>query len=284
MGGLNRHLSWRSRTTIVLLLFVLLVSAACANSSGGASGERITTASKGQDAGMSRPEPEKIASPPAGEADSEESQVENDAGSTVEAVLPEDVLSDEELEEKAPPKYEDWYKASDAQSDKLASGDTSVGAIPSVKPFNFGRDPGGPGDNTLYLTVPKLGLHEIPVFDEVSEEKLKESVVHVPVTGFPWQKGANTYIAGHRIGYPGTGSSYVFFHLDWLTEGDAIIVRDAAGRKYLYRVTEKVKVRPDNVEVMEPMDGRSLISLQTCTLPDYKKRLIVHGDLVRTST
>jgi sortase A len=43
-------------------------------------------------------------------------------------------------------------------------------------------------------------------------------------------------------------------------------------------------VRPDNVEVMEPKDGRSLISLQTCTLPDYKKRLIVQGELVRTST
>jgi len=43
-------------------------------------------------------------------------------------------------------------------------------------------------------------------------------------------------------------------------------------------------VRPDNVEVMEPKDGRSLVSLQTCTLPNYKKRLIVQGELVQTST
>ena len=96
--------------------------------------------------------------------------------------------------------------------------------------------------------------------------------------------GPKTHIAGHRIGYSGTGSSYVFFHLDWLTEGDRIFLRDAAGKKYFYRVTEKMAVTPDNVEVMEPKDGRSLVSLQTCTLPDYNKRLIVHGEMIRTST
>ncbi|HEX2741659.1 MAG TPA: class E sortase, partial [Rubrobacter sp.] len=208
---------------------------------------------------------------------------DRDSGKTVEAVLPEDVLSEKQLEHQEVPKYEYWHKLSDSQPKRLVSTDSSVGTIPAVKPFNLGRDPGGPGDRTLYLTVPKLGLKRIPVFDEVSEEKLKESVVHVPVTGFPWQEGANTYIAGHRIGYPGTGSSYVFFHLDWLMEGDEILLRDAAGKDYQYRVTEKVKVSPDNVEVMEPKVGESLVSLQTCTLPDYKKRLIVHGELVRTS-
>jgi sortase A len=263
-----------------LLRFVLLVTPACASSYGMASAEQgrqesATTVSKGRDAGKTRLEQENSTSSPAGETDSKK---------TVEAVLPEDVLSDKELKGKEPPKYEDWYEESDNQSDKAVSGDSSVGAIPSVKPFNFGRDPGGPEDKTLYLTVPKLGLQKIPVFNEVSEEKLKESVVHVPATGFPWQKGANTYIAGHRIGYPGTGSSYVFFHLDWLTEGDRIILGDAAGNEYMYRVTEKMAVSPDNIEVMEPQDGKSLVSLQTCTLPDYKKRLIIHGELVQKST
>jgi sortase A len=276
MRGLNRLLSRRRRVGISTLLFVLLVSTACASSYGMASVERgrqesVTTASKDRDTGKTWPE-------------KTTSSQGDESGKTVEAVLPEDVLPDKELKEKEPPKYEDWYKESDDQPDKTYSGDSSVGAIPSVKPFNFGRDPGGPEDKTLYLTVPKLGLLKIPVFNEVSEEKLKESVVHVPVTGFPWQKGANTYIAGHRIGYPGTGSSYVFFHLGWIREGDRIILGDTAGKKYLYRVTEKVKVSPDNVEVMEPKDGKSLVSLQTCTLPDYEKRLIVHGELVQKST
>jgi sortase A len=287
MRGLNRRLSRRSRVEIsTLLLFVLLVSPACASSYSMASAEQgrqesVTTASKDRDTGKTRLDPQQTTSSQVGEADSKKSH-EDDSGKTVEAVLPEDVLSDQQ-KDKEPPKYEDWYKESDNQPDTLVSGDSSVGDIPSVKPFNFGRDPGGPEDKTLYLTVPKLGLQKIPVFNEVSKEKLKESVVHVPVTGFPWQKGANTYIAGHRIGYPGTGSSYVFYHLDWLTEGDRIILGDAAGKKYLYRVAEKVAVSPDNVEVMEPKDGKSLVSLQTCTLPDYKKRLIIHGELVQKS-
>ena len=43
-------------------------------------------------------------------------------------------------------------------------------------------------------------------------------------------------------------------------------------------------VDPDNVEVMEPVDGKSLVSLQACTLPDYEQRLIVQGELVDKST
>lgn len=37
-------------------------------------------------------------------------------------------------------------------------------------------------------------------------------------------------------------------------------------------------VDPDNVGVMEPEEGKSLVSLQTCTLPDYEQRLIVQGE------
>lgn len=197
---------------------------------------------------------------------------------TVESVLPEDVLSEEER--TGAPEYEDWYAEGSEEPEKLVTSNSSVGAIPAVKPFNFGRDPGGPEDKTLYLTVPEIGLKDVPVFSSVSEEKLKESVVHVPSTGFPWQEGANTYIAGHRIGYSGTGSYRVFYDLEALATGDEILVRDAAGEEYLYRVTEQMVVGPDDVEVMEPVPGESVVSLQTCTLPDYAERIVVRGVLV----
>jgi len=171
--------------------------------------ENVTTASKDRDAGKSPPE--KTTSPRADEADSKKSQGEGESRMTIEAVLPEDVLSDEELKEKEPPKYEDWYEESDTQPDKTVSGDSSVGAVQSVKPFNFGRDPSGPEDKTLYLTVPKLGLQKISVFNGASEEKLKESVVHVPVTGFPWQKGrirtSPGTVSGIRAQVPPTSST-----------------------------------------------------------------------------
>ena len=205
----------------------------------------------------------------------------NKDGKTVKAVLPEDVLSEKDLE-KPPPKYEDWYQeGTDAGGDETS--DTTAGAIPAVKPFNLGRDPGGPEDKTLYLTVPKLGLKDVRAYNSVSEEKLKKSTVHIPATGFPWQKGANTYIAGHRVGYEGTNSYLVFYYLDQLAEGDEILLEDSAGTRYTYRVTDQLVVDPDNVEVMEPEEGKSLVSLQTCTLPDYKQRVIVQGELVDES-
>jgi sortase A len=256
----------RSRATIVaLLLFALLGLVACAGPS-----ETASTAPNGS-------ENPREASDVSADAGKKERQT----GTSVETLLPEDVLSDKELKDKQPPEYEDWYEeGSEKSPDELATSDSSAGTIPAVKPYNFGRDPGGPEDRTLYLTIPKLGLSDVPVFDSVSEKKLKESVVHVPATGFPWQKGANTYIAGHRLGYEGTGSYLIFYYLDQLAEGDEIMLQDSAGGTYRYRVTDQKVISPDNVEAMDTVEGESVVTLQTCTLPDYKERLIVQGELV----
>jgi len=210
-------------------------------------------------------------------------QAEGDKdGKTVKAVLPEDVLSDKDLE-KTPLKYEGWYEEGSQAGGTETSGTTTAGAVPAVEPFNLGRDPGGPEDKTLYLTVPKLGLKDVRAYNSVSEQKLKKSTVHIPATGFPWQKGANTYIAGHRVGYEGTNSYLVFYYLEQLVEGDEIVLEDSAGTRYTYRVSDQLVVDPEDVEVMEPEEGKSLVSLQTCTLPDYEKRLIVQGELVDKS-
>jgi LPXTG-site transpeptidase (sortase) family protein len=179
------------------------------------------------------------------------------------------------------PEYREFFSEGDPQMpEKFVSTGSSAGAIPVVRPFNFGRDPGGPENKTLSLDIPKIGVQDLPVFDTVSEEKLRDGTVHIPATGYPWQDGANVFIAGHRIGFQGTPSYYVFFRLDELGEGDEIRLQDAPGEEYLYRVTERTVVGPESVEVMNAVQGRSLITLQTCTLPDYKERLIVQGELV----
>jgi sortase A len=137
-----------------------------------------------------------------------------------------------------------------------------------------------PADGTLYLTIPSIGLEDVKVYDTLSEERLDESTIHLPETGFPWQPGANTYIAGHRMGYYGTGSFLVFFRLNELGPGDEIILEDAAGGRYAYRVTESLVVGPEDTSVLEPVPGRSIVSLQTCTLPDFADRLVVRGELM----
>jgi sortase A len=266
---LGLHPPWRSRAAIAaLLLFLLLTLVACSGPPEPAS------------AVHDRPENPPNAPDVSADAGKRGSPKER----AVETLLPEDVLSEKQLKNKEAPHYEDWYEEGvDKSPDKPATSDSSMGAIPAAKPFNFGRDPGGPEDKTLYLSVPKLGLSDVPVFDSVSKGKLRESVVHVPATGFPWQKGANTYIAGHRIGYEGTGSYLIFYYLDQLAEGDEIMLRDSAGRDYRYRVTEQEVVGPDNVEAMDAVEGKSVVSLQTCTLPDYKQRLVVRGELVENN-
>lgn len=201
------------------------------------------------------------------------------SGKQVEAVTPEEILSEKERTGFQKPKA--WNSESGAEVKQIQTG-TSAGAVPAVKPFNFGRDPGGPEDKTMYLTIPKLGIDGVTTFDSVSEDKLKQGVIHVPATGFPWQQGANTYIAGHRIGYPGTPSDKIFYNLDQLAAGDEVTLTDAAGNNYVYRITNNDVVGPENVQVMNPPeDDSSIITLQTCTLPDYKDRIVVQGELVK---
>ncbi len=238
---------------IALLLFMCSFVAACG-------GEQTSASTNEASGGQEKAAP----------ADSEEMI-------TVEAVRPEDILSEEER--TGAPKYRDWYEESGSEPIQLPVG-TSAGPIPAVKPFNFGRDPGGPEDKTLYLTVPKLGLEDVAVFDSIEEEKLKESAIHVPATGFPWQDGANVYIAGHRLGYPGTDSFLAFWDLNRVGVGDRIILTDADGKRYTYKVFKKFVVEPTRVSVTRPLEGRNIVTLQTCTLPDYSNRLIVQAEKV----
>jgi sortase A len=137
-----------------------------------------------------------------------------------------------------------------------------------------------PEETSFYMTVPKIGIEDLKVYDSSSEEKLDESAIHLPETGFPWQPGANTYIAGHRMGFFGTDSFLVFFRLNELGRGDEIILEDSTGGRYVYRVTESLVVGPENTSVIDPVPGKSIVSLQTCTLPDYSDRLVVRGELV----
>jgi sortase A len=159
-------------------------------------------------------------------------------------------------------------------------GPPTSGSIPATTASSSTQ--GSSTDTLMYLTVPKIGLKDKEVYDSLSEEKLKEGVIHVPGTGFPWQQGSNTYIAGHRLGYFNTGSWLVFYGLNELEQGDKIVLKDSRGNEYTYQVTHSFVVSPEDVEVLNPAagGGRSIVSLQTCTLPNFEERLIVQGELV----
>ena len=124
--------------------------------------------------------------------------------------------------------------------------------------------PPPPEDPTLSLTVPKLGVYGHTVRNDSSEEALNLGAIKLPQTGFPWQEGANTYIAGHRIGWPWNETYYQLFDLPSMQKGDEVLLTDANGTAYEHRVSEMFAVSPDDTWVTEPIAGRDVVSLQTC--------------------
>jgi sortase A len=124
-----------------------------------------------------------------------------------------------------------------------------------------------PADTMMSLSVPAMGISDIPVVEGTSEASLSQGVGHVPGTGYPWVPGSNTYIAGHRIGYPGTLSDHVFWNLPNLVQGDQILLTDSSGTTYTYAVSEIFEVSPTDLSVTAPT-GNDVVSLQTC-IEDY---------------
>jgi sortase A len=123
-----------------------------------------------------------------------------------------------------------------------------------------------PEDPMLFLTVPKLGVYGHTVRNDSSEPALDAGAIKVPSTGFPWQEeDTNTYIAGHRVGWPGTESYYQLYELPLMQEGDMVYLADTNGKVYEYRVFAKFAVSPSQTEVTRPIAGKDVVSLQTCT-------------------
>jgi sortase A len=124
-----------------------------------------------------------------------------------------------------------------------------------------------PAGTIMSLSVPAMGISDIPVVEGSSETSLSQGAGHVPGTGYPWVPGSNTYIAGHRIGYPGTPSDHVFWNLPNLGQGDQILLTDSNGTTYTYAVSEIFEVLPTDLSVTAPTGG-DVVSLQTC-IEDY---------------
>jgi len=154
----------------------------------------------------------------------------------------------------------------ESESDLLAS------------PRNFEPVP----EAIMTLSIPSIGLREVPVVPLDDREALNKGVAHEPETSLPWDDSShrNVYLAGHRLGWPGTRARLIFYRLDELEPGDEVLLEDDSGNVYRYRVSEKFVVEPTDVWVMGQVRDRDLVTLQTCTLPDLEKRLIVRAERV----
>ncbi len=141
-----------------------------------------------------------------------------------------------------------------------------------------------PEDKRLRITVPAMArIHDrvIPYASATDEDAFRNyAAVHLRGTGNPWNKQANVYIAGHRLGYVGTPSFLAFWDLNKVDVGDKIYVTDSMGRRYVYEVFKDFVVDPTDLRVLRPLKGKNIMTLQTCTLPDYSRRLIIQAERV----
>jgi sortase A len=134
----------------------------------------------------------------------------------------------------------------------------------------------------IKITVPRLGLKDVAVPTGSKQADLdREGILRLRGSGLPWIAGSNTFITGHALGFPRTRVPYAFYKLDKMKPGDEIFIDDSKGRRYTFRVYDRLTVEPDDYWVTYPVEGITVVSLQSCTpIPTFENRLVVRGELV----
>ena len=114
------------------------------------------------------------------------------------------------------------------------------------------------------LTIPKLEL-ELPVITECSDEALKVSVCRLSGPIEPGEGSLVLTAHNYRNGAH-------FGRLDQLDAGDRIVLMDVWGRKTAYKVSEALRIKPDDWAALNT--DVSALNLVTCT-DNANARLLV---------
>lgn len=130
------------------------------------------------------------------------------------------------------------------------------------------------------LSIPKLGIKDAIV--EIGGNDLEKSLIHYPGTANPGELGAPV-VFGHSIlrqFYNPKNYKSIFSTIMTLKNGDDIeIYYD--GVKYLYRVVNKIEVKPEDVQILEQQFNGKYLKLVTC-VPEgtYLRRGVVIAELI----
>lgn len=138
-----------------------------------------------------------------------------------------------------------------------------------------------PADWQFSLIIPKVGLNtkvisEVDAANEAAyKEALKKGLAHAKGSSFPDQEGM-VYIFGHSTDFAWNVPTYnaLFYLLGKLKEGDEVAIF-YQGRHYVYQVSQKEVVTPDDLSSLENFGEKRLV-LSTCWPPGTTwQRLIV---------
>lgn len=160
---------------------------------------------------------------------------------------------------------------------------------PAVNSTFFGAIAGGdrvefiqPVSTQFAIVIPKIGANA-PVFANVNAADtktylpvLKQGVAHALGTVFPGVTG-NIFLFAHSTDNFWNVGRYnaIFYLLKELNNGDEINLI-YLGKRYIYRVTNKVIVDPSETQYLTKQTNYEQLSLQTCWPPGTTlKRMIV---------
>ena len=225
---------------------------------------------------IERPAPKKPSPAPKPEQNEKKAEraPQTEAGAASVSVLPGQPrkFPTQRAPKKAPPKQEPPKQEppkKQASSWKAPEGPPARAAVPH--------------NARLLLSIPRLGMKDVTIGDSSEQAHLdREGIMHLSGTGFPYQRGSNTYIVGHAGDYDTSRVPNPFRNLKELRPGDLTTLRDATGKTYNYRIYDRFVVAPRDVWVTELVAGRDIVTFQTCfPAPIFDKRLIVRGELVK---
>ena len=130
------------------------------------------------------------------------------------------------------------------------------------------------GDGIMgYIEIPKISL-KLPIYHSSSEEVLERGVGHLETTALPiGGVGNNPILTGHR----GLPRAELFTRLDEINKGELIYIR-VLNDNLAYEVDDVRVIEPDDVSTLQPVSGKDMITLITCTPYGINThRLVVQG-------
>lgn len=171
----------------------------------------------------------------------------------------------EEVQAEASAQLEETLEQSRPEPERLDTGEAIVEFFP--------EDPVGVGEPFGFLTIPKIELEDVAMFEGVDRETLTSGPGHVQATPLPGQPG-NAVMSGHRTTY-----GRPFFDFDLLEVADEIEVETTVGT-HTYVIREIVVVAPTDVWVADSRPG-GWLTLTTCE-PKFsaRQRLVVFAEMV----
>ncbi|MFE4951917.1 class C sortase [Leifsonia sp. NPDC056665] len=126
------------------------------------------------------------------------------------------------------------------------------------------------------IVIPSIGV-DLPIYHGTSDATLENGIGHLEGTSLPvGGAGTHAVLAGHR----GLASATLFTNLDKVVTGDTFTIY-VFGETLTYKIFSIKVVNPDETKTLNPVPGKDLVTLVTCTpIGVNSQRILVTAERV----